>query len=145
MRPSVVLLAALLFSSVALSQTMYKWVDEKGVTHFSETPPPDGKADAKKIQVKPVGEEKPRVDNWKEREQQSRQSRAKQDVADEAQRMKDQQGRAQRCRTAQRQVDIYRNSGVVFQLNDKGERVFLEESQRNSELKRWEEMVRDNC
>ena len=139
------LFCALLLSHGAVAQSMYKWVDEKGVTHFSETPPPDGKAEAKKITVKPIGEEKPRADNWKERDQQSRQSKAKQEVADEAQRMKDQQGRAQRCRTAQRQVDIYRNSGTVFQLNDKGERVFLEDSQRSSELRRWEEAVRDNC
>lgn len=142
---SVPFFVALVLSSAALAQQMYKWVDEKGVTHFSEAPPPDGKAEAKKITVKPVGEEKPRVDDWREREQQSRQLKAKQDVAEEAQRMRDQAGRAQRCRTAQRQVDIYRNSMAVFKLNEKGERVFLEDGQRSAELKRWEEEVRNNC
>jgi len=41
------LLAA--FSAVA--QTMYRWVDEKGVTHFSESPPPDG-SKASKVEPK---------------------------------------------------------------------------------------------
>ena len=145
MKMRIALLCALALSSASFAQSMYKWVDEKGVTHFSETPPPDGKADAKKITVKPVGEEKPRADNWREREQESRQAKAKHDVAEEAQRMKDQAGRAQRCRNAQRQVDGYRNSARVFKLNEKGERVFLDEDQRAADLKQWEQEVRDNC
>jgi hypothetical protein len=42
------LLLLLLTASVAQAQ-MYKWKDEKGVTHFTETPPP---ATAKKAEVK---------------------------------------------------------------------------------------------
>jgi glutaredoxin len=45
------LLALLVFSSGASAQ-MYKWVDDKGVTHFSDQPAP---ASAKKSEVKSTG------------------------------------------------------------------------------------------
>ena len=39
---ALILVAGLALSTAAPAQKMYKWVDEKGVTHFSENPPPDG-------------------------------------------------------------------------------------------------------
>jgi glutaredoxin len=41
--------ALLLLSGVAVAQ-VYKWVDAKGVTHFSDQPPPE----QKNVQVKPI-------------------------------------------------------------------------------------------
>lgn len=45
------LLVLLAFSSGASAQ-LYKWVDDKGVTHFSDLPPP---ANAKKSEIKAAG------------------------------------------------------------------------------------------
>lgn len=52
-----VLLAA---SAVALlslpaAAQLYKWVDEKGVTHYSEKPPPDGRAKSLDIKTQGTG------------------------------------------------------------------------------------------
>ena len=35
---------------IAAAQTVYKWVDENGRTHYTDTPPPDGKG--QKIDVR---------------------------------------------------------------------------------------------
>ena len=63
-----------------LAQPMYKWVDEKGVTHFSEYPPPEGTKGASKIEVKTPTPDRAPTDNWREREAQAREQRAKQGV-----------------------------------------------------------------
>src|SRR3954471_18345066 len=115
------------------SQSMYKWVDEKGVTHFSETPPPDG-AKASKIEVKPTPPDKAPADNWKQREAESKQRRAVQTNQDETTRKQEEQQRAQKCRGAQRYSDQLQNYSRIFHLNEKGERVYMEESERAADL-----------
>jgi hypothetical protein len=50
MRRSIALAFAACLPALAAAQ-MYKWVDEKGVTHYSETPPPSGKSET--LSIKP--------------------------------------------------------------------------------------------
>jgi hypothetical protein len=54
MRVSCVILATLLFSLAGLSQAgeLYQWKDAKGVTHYSDAPPPKGQYQARNIQVR---------------------------------------------------------------------------------------------
>jgi hypothetical protein len=51
---SIVLLAFLVSSGVALAQAdgLYQWKDAKGVTHYSDAPPPKGQYQARNIQVR---------------------------------------------------------------------------------------------
>ena len=123
-----------LMSTVAAAQTMYKWVDEKGVTHFSQDPPPDGTKGAAKIEVRPTAPSAPAVDNWRDRELQSKEKRAKQGVADETARQKEESQRESKCRAARRQADTMENSARVFRLDDKGQRVYLEDKERAADL-----------
>lgn len=127
----------------AAAQPMYKWVDEKGVTHFSEYPPPEGKAD--KVEVKPTGTEKPRVDNWKERSLESRQRKVQQDMKDEEARRRDESGRARRCSDARQGLDTMKNSRRVYNLDDKGERVYVEDKDRPAAIEEWNREVERNC
>ena len=132
MRIALLLLCAVAFS--ASGQTMYKWVDEKGVTHFSENPPPDGNKNAQKIEVKPIQSDRPPADNWKQREMESKQIRAKKGMEEEGARQREEAQRAQACRNAQRKADAMRNYARVFRLDEKGERVYYDDKQRESEL-----------
>jgi hypothetical protein len=43
------------FSVAALGVTFYKWVDEEGVTHYSETPPPGRKVQLMETPTSPAG------------------------------------------------------------------------------------------
>jgi hypothetical protein len=131
-------------SAVAAAQTMYKWVDEKGVTHFSQDPPPDG-AKGTKIDVRPTPPSAPAADNWREREQQAKQKRAQQGMADETARQKEESQRASKCRTAQRQADAMENYSRVFRLDDKGQRVYLEDKERASELAQARRDIAEYC
>ena len=130
-----ILLVAALFAAVSASaQTMYKWVDEKGVTHFSQDPPPDGNKGAQKIEVKPIQSDRAASDNWRQREQESKQLRAKQGVEQARNREQEEAQRGQRCRAAQRRADAMKNYARVFRLDEKGERVYYDDKQRESEL-----------
>jgi hypothetical protein len=118
----------------AAAQKMYKWVDEKGVTHFSENPPPDGVKGGQQIEVKPIQPDRPAVDNWRQKEAEAKERRAKQGVADEQARRQEASQRAGKCRQAQRTVDTMTNYSRVYKLNEKGERVWMEENEKSSEL-----------
>jgi hypothetical protein len=109
---------------------MYKWVDEKGRTVFSETPPPEGAKGAAKIEVKTPPADKPASDNWRQREQQSRESRAKQGIRDEQARQQDEAQRERRCYNAKVRFDRMSTPGGVYRLDDKGERVYYTDQQR---------------
>lgn len=49
LRLAVISLAAVLTLSTAHAAKMYKWVDERGVTHFSTRPPPTANTDQTKL------------------------------------------------------------------------------------------------
>ena len=137
------LLRAMLMGAVAASlvvcplfsaaQKMYKWVDEKGITHFSETPPPDG-SKGQQIEVKPIQSDRPYNEDWKQKDAEAKALRAKQGVADEQVRRQEASQRATKCRQAQKTVDTMTNYARVFRLNEKGERVWMEDSEKSSEL-----------
>ena len=138
-----VLLVLLLLPFAAAAQTMYKWVDEKGVTHFSESPPPDGKA--AKIEVKPVGNEAPRSDDWKQRDLESRQRRAAKEAVDSEVQKREQQMRGSRCSTARRELDGLKNARRFYKIDAKGERVYVEDAERPALIERREQEARKYC
>jgi hypothetical protein len=144
MMRAVALAMLLVLPLLAAGQAMYKWVDERGVTHFSDDPPPDGKG-ATKMEVKPAAPEGARSDDWRERELESRRRKAAQDMAEGDQRRKDEAQRAQRCRRAQEGLDTVKNSRRVYTLDDKGERVYMGDSERPAAIARWSAEVEANC
>jgi len=141
MRRSLFLLcaAAALGAAPAYSQSMYKWVDEKGHTVFSETPPPAG-VKGEKIEVRTQPAEKPAVESWKQREQEFRERRAKQGVDEEKARQADEANRERRCYDAKVKYDRMTRAGRVFRLDDKGERVYYNDDERAAQA---EEARRD--
>jgi hypothetical protein len=130
------LLIALALALPAAAQQMYKWVDEKGTTHFSEYPPPDGKGGKVDVKPAPANEKSYNPDSWRERELESRQRRAQQAITEETDRKREEASRAQNCRRAREGLDTMKNARRVYNLDEKGERVYLDEKQRAAELER---------
>lgn len=48
-------IALIAFSASANAEQFYKWVDENGVTQYSQKPPPSGKAGVLNIDLPPAG------------------------------------------------------------------------------------------
>ena len=137
-RALILLLALVPFCAAA--QQMYKWVDEKGTTHFSEYPPPEGKDKATKVEVKPPATEAARG-RWKGRELESRQRRCRDAGEEGAGRRR----RARRCSDARQSLDTMKNSRRVYNLDDKGERVYVEDKDRPAAIEKWNREVERNC
>jgi hypothetical protein len=145
---ALILAAALAVSAQASAQTMYKWVDEKGVTHFSGDPPPEG-TKGQKFEPKvtpPSSSVAPPVespDKWKGQEAEFRKrqvERSQQEAADAraaAQRRK-------RCDEARRKVEWY-ESGRIYRDNPDGSRTWMSDSSRESVLQQQREAIRENC
>jgi len=131
--------ACLVVCPLGIAQSMYKWVDEKGRTVFSETPPPAG-VKGEKIEVRTQPAEKPAVENWKQREQQSRERRAKQGMDEEKARQQDEAQRERRCYNARVRYDRMSTPGAVYRFDSKGERVYYTDDERAAQA---EEAKRD--
>jgi hypothetical protein len=131
------------------AHAIYKWVDEKGVTHFSENPPPDGRK-ATRIEPRvtpPSSDVQPRED-WKQRELQLRKQRIERDQKDERRKAVEHNRAAERknrCAYAQRQLYVVSAQRPVYSVNEKGERVYLEDKDRAAEAAGWRKEVETYC
>lgn len=131
------------------AQTMYKWVDEKGVTHFSETPPPDARMDKKATKVTPKvvppsggGAYDPNA--WKSKEAEAKRRSVDRGQQEQAS-ARDAAKQAERCDRARSQLAFLTNSGVIFRDKPDGSRVYLEDKQREAEIARAKEVADQAC
>lgn len=141
---------------LTVGASVYKWVDEKGVTHYSGTPPPSEQK-AKKIEVKPPspvsgaegggGE----VKSWQQKEQefQKRQAereeaRKQQEAADTAAR-REAKIREERCATAKHNLETLQMRKPVYRTDEKGERVYVDDRVRAAEIARMKKEIETFC
>jgi conjugal transfer/entry exclusion protein len=118
-------------ASLAAQAQMYKWVDDKGVTHYSAEPPPEGAKGAAKVEIKTApAAPSAGKDDWKAKELQSRQLRAKQEAAEDKAKAQDGAQRRERCMRAADRLDTYRSQIPVYRFNDRGEKVYIEDRER---------------
>ena len=129
----------------AASAVMYKWVDEKGVTHYSENPPPDGKAT--QVDTRPTGPAASPED-WKQREMDARRRRLEKDIADENEKARAHNaaaGRLNHCNRAQREIKVLALQMPVYSRNERGEKVYLEDKDRDREIAEWRKQAETYC
>lgn len=128
-------------SSLALSQ-MYQWVDEKGVTHFDDTPPPTSrKAKALDIPTSPPSDAKtgaPAASSFEEKERQFRVRRLQRLETEEKQEIAARltaTAKAQRCAAAKHNLQILNTPGPVFVIDDNAQAVSVPTDARNELIK----------
>ncbi len=140
-------LLSLVLAPLCAAGEMYKWVDEKGTTHYSESPPPEGQGG--KVDVKPAaGTAVAPATDWKQKEQDARKDRIQKEQQERQQKSQSENQAAIRlnqCRESQRQLSIVEMERPVYHLNEKGEKVYLEDSDRRREIDRWKTNVRKYC
>jgi uncharacterized protein DUF4124 len=136
---------ALMLSAGAAFGQVYRWVDEKGVTHYGAEPPRG--TQSRPVEDKlatPPGSGAPRTEDWQEKDRQFRQRQIR---AGEAEERKEQE--AQRRRTlCNEQRDLLvrlKQSPRVYRLNDRGEREYQDDSERDKAIVRQEQLVAQQC
>ncbi len=147
-----ILIASLLALALPASAAMYKWVDEKGVTHYSESPPPEG-TQAKKLDLPAVSSDAPPVksetpEDWKGREIEFRRrmlQKEKTEASEKAATNNAAAARKGRCIEARRRLDLLAAGRPLYHVDEKGERVYMEESDRAAETAKWRKDADQYC
>lgn len=144
MRPAWLFLA-LLASALPAQAQMYKCVDARGVTQYSDKPCTDGKGKAVDIRGQPPISGKlqdSRDPGAAEREfQQRRIERAHEEEAVAAR--AEQQKR--RCAAMHSQLDFLTRFNTISKTNEKGERVYMDDATRNSQIEQLKAAIARDC
>lgn len=154
-RVSLLSLVLLLVASVAHADpgTIYKWTDKDGNVHFTDCPPPPGcVAETVETQAAPSAAdveqarqrlekllaEQERAATVREEERLERQRReaAAMELAAEQKRQ---------CIQAQQNLHVLLMERPVYYINEKGERVFLDDDAHKAEIARMRKLVLEYC
>jgi len=131
---------------VPATAQVYKWVDEKGTTHYGERPPQGGKA--QELEQHPANPRPARgtadQPNWKEKDLEFRRRRIETEQA-EAKRKQREDAQRQACNQARDQLGQMKLAHRLYRLDDKGERVFQSDEERGASIARQELLVSQRC
>jgi Skp family chaperone for outer membrane proteins len=165
------LLALLSVFAAVPAFAQWKWVDASGKVQYSDRPPPAGTPDKDILQRPYNASRQPIVvttieaaasaaaaraasaapassaPNRAEQEQSSRQKlEREQQVAkqkEEERRLADQ--RRDNCARAQENLRTLQATSRLVRANEKGEKIFLDESQRDAEMQRARQLISSEC
>lgn len=129
---------------------LYKWVDDKGVTHYEETPPSGKKAQELRVESPPPSggnTNAPANKDWQEQEREFLRRRLERKEAEEARNAEKMQAEAKRekCQRAQRRLYVLSLERPVYTVNEQGERVYWEDSARQAGIEDAKKAVAAFC
>jgi len=134
---------ALLVPAIA---QVYKWVDEKGVTHYGERARPRARRPRKWSSALPTpGRRRKEVQpGWKEQDLEFRRRRIE---AEQTEAKDKQQESSQRraCNQARDQLALMKSARGLYRLNEAGERVFQSDEERKASIARLEQLISERC
>ncbi len=167
-RWTVVVLAALLGSTLALpASAQWKWRDKNGV-QYSDLPPPPGVAESDILQRPAAATRRANapapaaaasaasgapglapktVDSELEakRKKTEEEANAKKKAEEKAEETRVAAAKADNCTRAQAQLRTLDSGVRLAQMNEKGERIVMDDTARASESKRARDMIAQNC
>ena len=126
----------------ATAEKVYKWVDQQGITHYSEQPPADKKAATIKIKPHQVESKTPQSQAIEP------DSQAPQLQTEVETRLSREQLAVQRknCTTAGNKLRALQNAGRVRQLNaESGEYIYLADEVKLAQIQQMSDYLRDKC
>lgn len=133
--------AALLALLPTANAQMYKCVDARGVTFYSDKPQPGCKGDKVDIQASPPlgGGAAPRPpQSFAGQDAEFKRRQIERDQAE----LQDKQQVAMRCAKLRNEYSVLASGGRIYQRNSLGERVYLEDSTRDTRLAQLKDEMR---
>jgi hypothetical protein len=141
------LLTWLLLPLAAGAQGLYKWVDEKGVVHYSDTPPPGKGGQKLKAPSQPPldGASSPqRSRSWQEQLQDTNERRFQDEKKQKEQEQKSREA-AEKCQRARYALDSLKQERPLYRVDPQGERVFMEDEERRRLTESWQQQADAYC
>jgi len=123
---------------------VYKWVDEKGVTHYGERAPQGRKTQEVKDKLATPAGAGASQPSWQDQEAEFRGRRIQ---AEQAEAKKQAQDANQRkaCSQARDELAQLKAARRVYKLDDKGERIFASDQERAASITRQEQLIATRC
>jgi len=125
---------------------VYKWVDEKGTTHYGERPPQGRKAEeiGQRLANPGPAPDKAAQPDWNEKEREFRKRRIE---AEQAQTLREQQQAAKRraCTDARDQLAQMKTARGIYRLDENGARVYQSDGERQASVARLEAQIAERC
>ncbi|QJR14686.1 DUF4124 domain-containing protein [Usitatibacter palustris] len=152
-RTLVIAIALALAAPVAHSQ-VYKWTDKDGRVHYGEKPPEGVKATPVAVPSAPKGAAAatPAPDaappkTVSEQEAEFRKRQAKRDEAERSFKQREEEAaeREKICENARKRLEILRTPVPVYTKDEQGNRSYLDEGGRASEIAKEEKREKENC
>lgn len=134
-------------TSVGADGAVYRWTDAAGEPHFSDQPPTVGSAETV-LFARTKSDQS--GDAGQRREDVTRLLKAIDDehASDSARLARQQQKdsvRQDRCQQAERQLALYNLGTPIFREGEKGERLFIDDTERKAVLNAWSEAAERDC
>ncbi len=132
----------LALSTSAMASQVYKWVDDKGVTHFGAQPPQGQQATTINTAPPPprqaASEPAPNIEEQLDPEQAAIDKKVKEDVA------KQEAERKQYCETARTNLAQLENNPRL-RIEDGGEVRRIDENERQERITELKKSIAENC
>lgn len=144
----ILIAAAAAAAACPAGAVLYKWVDEKGVTHYSEQPPSDRSSTRLKVPDAPPAQGGAKPENFKQKELEMRRQRIEKEQAEEREKASADQGdaaRRQLCIRARRQLDVLGAGRPLYHVDEHGQRIYMEDAEREAERKKWTKEAEAQC
>lgn len=145
--------AAILFIACianAGAQSIYKWIDENGVTHFSEQRPQGVESERLSVKVNSGfrGDSSGTADSSTESFARSREARQekREQAAEDAERAAQQKAiREENCAKARERLNTYETSRRLYREREDGEREYLTDDELDQARADSRELVKEWC
>ena len=141
------LLALIFLASLSVQADVYRWVDKDGAIHFGDKPA--NKQSAEKVEIKTnVGTNNQSQGNRLRKQQHLlsvMDEERKINEQKQAKEKKDKQVVISNCKSAQTTLNDYLRSGVLFNVDESGNKTYLSDQQREEEIKKARETVKYWC
>lgn len=152
MPKKIILFFVILLAATALAGGVYKWIDQKGITNYTRTPPPNTKVYAVNLPPEaPAAVAEIPAHEWKEDEREFQQRRAERQKSEQIeQEMADltyQKNLNKKfiCILARMNADALEAQRPVYSINEFGEKTYLDDERRTIELALIQKEIQNTC
>jgi hypothetical protein len=149
MRIAILVVAVAASAALGAAAQIYKWTDKDGKVHYGEKPPEDAKT-AREVDTKAAGRSTAAPETsqtWKQKEVDFQKRKIESDKAGghDQDMARYNANKKRLCENARQELDILNGGTPIYSTNSKGERVYMEDSQRATRVQEVKRKIADNC
>jgi hypothetical protein len=145
---TAVILTLVFWGSLAEAQKMYKWTDENGVVHFSETPPPGQEVESSDIPAgaERLGQAPSMLSPDADADTQSVAQQRRDELAQKRELAQAENSALEaQCAAEKAEVERLEPHRRVFYTDENGETVRMDDQVRVDRVAAAKQFIRENC